>query len=38
VFVVIVTLVVGSIVAYRIVDTYHRIETNQAPFMLNYLQ
>jgi hypothetical protein len=38
VFVLIVTLVVGCVFAYRTIQTYGRIETEQARFILNYLQ
>jgi hypothetical protein len=38
VFVLIVSLVFGSVIAYHIVDTYDRIETAHAHFLLNHLQ
>lgn len=38
VFVLIVSLVVGSVFAYHIVETYDRIETAHARFLLNHLQ
>jgi hypothetical protein len=38
VFVLIVTLVFGSLFAYQIVQTYDRIETAHARFLLNHLQ
>jgi hypothetical protein len=38
VFVLFVTLVFGSLCAYQIVQTYDRIETAHARFLLNLLQ
>jgi hypothetical protein len=38
VFVLIITLVFGSLFAYQIVQTYDRIETAHARFLLNHLQ